>query len=259
MSEPSDIGVVGLAASLVLVVVTLVLSRWRGLRLERDVVVATVRALVQLLAVGAVLGVVLADDAPLALAWAWVAVMIGVATWTVADRLPQIERSWRITLPALTTSTAAALLVVFGLGIFPLDATAIVPVGGMLIGNAMKDLIIASQRIVAELSDKRADVEARLALGQPWTQASRPHVRAALRTALTSQIESTKAVGLVALPGTMTGLILAGVDPVDAVLVQAAVMFLILGAVAINVVVVGELLTRRLFTPDHRLVRLPTM
>ena len=73
---------------------------------------------------------------------------------------------------------------------------------------------------------------------------------------ITSQLESTKAVGLVFLPGAMTGLILAGVDPVDAVLVQAAIMYLILGCVATNVVIIGLGLTRQLFTPDHRLVRL---
>ena len=75
-------------------------------------------------------------------------------------------------------------------------------------------------------------------------------------TALVGQIESTKAVGLVFLPGAMTGLILAGADPVDAVLVQAAVMFLILGCVATNAVIVGLGLTRRLFSPDHRLLPL---
>ena len=64
------------------------------------------------------------------------------------------------------------------------------------------------------------------------------------------------AVGLVFLPGAMTGLILAGADPVDAVLVQAAIMYLILGCVATNVVIIGLGLSRRLFTPDHRLVRL---
>ena len=72
-----------------------------------------------------------------------------------------------------------------------------------------------------------------------------------------TQIETTKAVGLVLLPGTMTGLILAGVDPVGAVLVQAAVMFLILGSVATTATIVALGLTRRLFTADHRLVRLP--
>ena len=125
-----------------------------------------------------------------------------------------------------------------------------------MIGNAMKDAVVASRRIVAELSDKRPEVEARLALGQPWQQASRPYLRTSLRTALISQIETTKAVGLVFLPGAMTGLILAGVDPVDAVKVQAAIMFLILGAVATNITVIGIGVTRRLFTPDHRLVRL---
>ncbi len=75
--------------------------------------------------------------------------------------------------------------------------------------------------------------------------------------ALSPQIETTKATGLVFLPGAMTGLILAGVPPVQAVLVQAVVMFLILGSVAITTVVVAMGLVRRLFTPDHRLVHLP--
>ena len=148
------------------------------------------------------------------------------------------------------------MLVIFGLGIFPAEARAIVPVGGMMVGNAMTSTVLCGRRIVEEFSDKRADVEARLALGQPWPEASRPSLRRALRSAMTQQVETTKAVGLVFLPGAMTGLILAGVDPVDAVRVQAAIMFLILGAVAINVVVIGTGVTRRLFTPDHRLVRI---
>lgn len=78
----------------------------------------------------------------------------------------------------------------------------------------------------------------------------------ALRTALIPQIERTKAVGIVILPGAMTGLILAGVDPTDAVLIQLAVMYLILGSVATSVTIVGLGVRRRLFTDDHRLVPL---
>src|SRR5690606_9926863 len=110
----------------------------------------------------------------------------------------------------------------FGLGLFPVEGRTVIPVAGMMIGNSMKDAVVAARRVVGELSDKRDEVEARLALGQPWQVASRPYLRSALRTALTSQIETTKSVGLVFLPGAMTGLILAGVDPVDAVLVQLA-------------------------------------
>ena len=156
----------------------------------------------------------------------------------------------------LTFAAALSQLVLFGLGIFPFEPVAIVPLAGMVIGNSLAATVSACRRMVAELSEHRTEVEARLALGQPWQDASRPYIRSALRTALTTQIESTKSVGLITLPGAMTGLILAGVDPVDAVLVQIVVMYLILGAVATTTAVVGVGVTRRLFTPDHRLVRL---
>jgi putative ABC transport system permease protein len=126
-----------------------------------------------------------------------------------------------------------------------------------MVGNAMNGAVLTARRTVEELRDKRAEVEVRLALGQPSAIASRPYLAAALRTALIPQIETTKAVGLVFLPGAMTGLILAGVDPVDAVLVQAVVMFVVLGAVATTSTAIGVGLIRRLFTADHRLKSLP--
>jgi len=128
-----------------------------------------------------------------------------------------------------------------------------VPLAGMMIGNSLSATVLAARRVTDELADKRHEIEARLALGQSSKQAARPYIRAAIRTALTPQIESTKAVGLVFLPGAMTGLILGGVDPLDAVLVQAAIMYLILGAVAITAIVVALGVMRNLFTPDHRL------
>ena len=146
--------------------------------------------------------------------------------------------------------------VIFGFGIFPLEARALVPLAGMMVGNSMNATVVVARRVVEELRDKRDEVEARLALGHSSRRASLPYVRSAIRTALTPQVETTKGVGLVFLPGAMTGLILAGVDPVDAVKVQAAIMFLILGSVATTTTVVGFGAASRLFTPDHRLVPL---
>ena len=251
-----DVGWWGLAASLLLIAITVAISVWRKLGLERDVLVATGRALAQLLGVGYVLAVIIDPDQPVVYSWAWLVFMVGFASWTVSRRAPEIPGILPLALAALSASTAVTVAVIFGLGIFPPEGRAIVPVGGMMVGNAMTSTVVAGRRIVAEFSEKRADVEARLALGQPWQEASRPSLRAALRTAMISQVETTKAVGLVFLPGAMTGLILAGVDPVDAVRVQAAIMFLILGAVSINVVVVGTGVTSKLFTDDHRLVHL---
>jgi putative ABC transport system permease protein len=252
----ADIGLGGLAASLVLVAVALVVSWFQGLGLERSIVWSSARAAGQLLAVGVALGLVLDPDTPVAVAWVWVVAMVVFAADTVRRRASDVPGILPVALAATAAVTAVSLGVIFGLGIFPAEPQAIIPLAGMMIGNAMTATVVAARRVVGELRDKRAEVEARLALGQPWPEASRPYVREALRTAMIPQIESTKSVGLVFLPGAMTGLILAGVDPWDAVLVQLAVMYLILGSVATSVTVVALGLTRRLFTPDHRLVRL---
>jgi len=254
--DTSSIGWAGLGLSLILVAVAVGLSFWQGLRLERDMLWATGRALVQLLAVGYVLKYIVEPDTPIIWAWVWVVLMLLVASFTARRRAPEVPGIMGLTLGATSASAALSLFVVFGLGIYPVVGRAVVPIAGMMIGNSIGSIVVASRRILSELADRRPEVEARLALGQPWQDASKPFVRSALRTALTSQIESTKAVGLVFLPGAMTGLILAGADPVDAVLVQAAIMYLILGCVATNVVLIGLGLTRKLFTPDHRLVRL---
>ena len=245
-----------LALSLVLVAVAVALSLWQRLRLERTIVWAATRAIAQLLVVGAALGLVLDEDAPLAWSWAWVVLMALVAADTVRRRAPEIPDIGRLALLSVGLSTGAALAIVFGLGIFPLEARAIVPLAGLTIGNTIGGTVLGARRVLEELRDKRAEVEARLALGQPSSEAGRPYLATAIRTALIPQIERTKVVGLVALPGAMTGLILAGVDPVDAVLVQAVVMFLVLGAEATTVTVIGLGVVRRLFTDDHRLIAL---
>ena len=256
MTSTAAIGIAGLAASLVLVVVALGLSGWQHLGLTGSILWASLRAGVQLLAVGAALVLVLDSDAPLVWSWLWVVGMVGFAGVTVRNRAREVPGLTGLAVLAMAVVVTVSLSVVFGLEVFPMEGRTIVPLAGMMIGNSMTASVIVARRIVAELADKHDEVEARLALGQPWPEAARPYVRTALRTALVPQIESTKAVGLVFLPGAMTGLILAGVDAGDAVAVQLAIMYLILGSVACSVTVIGLGLTRRLFTRDHRLVPL---
>ena len=251
-----DVNALGLATSLILVGIALAISLSQQLRLEKELVWATVRAFVQLIVMGFVLAWLLQPGRSLVFSWLWVAGMVVFASWTVRNRAPHVPGLFPIALFALSAAGVATMGVLFGLGIFPLEARAIVPLGGMMIGNSLSGTVLAARRVSAELAEKRSEIESRLALGHSSRQAGLPYVRSAMRTALTPQIESTKAVGLVFLPGAMTGLILAGVDPVDAVLVQAAIMYLILGAVATTSLVVGLGSIRRLFTADHRLERL---
>jgi putative ABC transport system permease protein len=251
-----DIGWGGLAISLVLVAVAVALSFWRRLGLERSMLWAATRALVQLLLVGLALRFVLHAGRSLAWSWVWVLAMVVIAGETVRRRARDVPDVLPLALAAFGAAAVVSLGVLFGLGVFPLEARTLIPLAGLMIGNSMGAAVVVARRVFEELRDKRSEVEARLALGQPAPDAARPYVRSALRTALIPQIEATKAVGLVALPGAMTGLILAGVDPLDAVRVQAAVMYLVLGSVATTTAVVALGVSRRLFTHDHRLMRI---
>ena len=253
----SDIGWTGLATSLLLVGVAIVISVARKLGLERSIAWASTRALVQLVLVGLALDLVLEPDRSIAWSFLWVVVMLVVAAATVARRAREVPNLFPLSLGAFAAAAVVTLGVLFGFGIFDLDARTLIPLAGLMVGNSMTATVVVARRVYEELRDKRAEVEARLALGQPSGVAAQPYVRSALRTALIPQIETTKAVGLVALPGSMTGLILAGVEPLDAVQVQAAVMYLVLGSVATTTSVVALGVQRRLFTRDHRLVRMP--
>lgn len=252
--DQADIGLTGLALSGILVAVALALSMLRRLGVSRDLIVAALRALVQLLVVGAALVLVVDDDDPLVWTWIWVVLMCCLAALVVRRRAPEVPAAGRLALLSFAAAAAMSLGVLFGLGIFEPTGRAIVPLAGVMVGNSMTATVVASRRIVAEARDHRDLIEARLSLGLSSAQAFAPHLREALRTALVPQIETTKTVGLIALPGSMTGLILAGVDPVDAVRVQVAIMYLVLGSVATTTSVMALGLSRGIFSSDHRLV-----
>jgi putative ABC transport system permease protein len=249
---PNDIGWTGLAGSLLLVAIAVGLSFLYRLSLERSIVWASARAIVQLLLVGVALDFVL--DRNLAWSWAWVAAMVFFAADTVRRRAREVPNVFVLSLAAFVAAGAVSLVVLFGLSVFPLEPRTLIPLAGLMVGNSMTATVLVGRRVLEELRDKRDEVEARLALGLASQDAARPYLRAALRTALIPQIETTKAVGLVFLPGAMTGLILAGTAPLAAVKVQAAVMYLVLGSVATTTAVVALGVQRRLFTADHRLV-----
>lgn len=251
--NPVEVSPLGVAASLLLIAAAVVLSRWERLGLGRSIVWSATRAIGQLLLIGAALGLVLSDDASIWWSWAWVVAMVTVGAATVRSRSSGVPGVFGITWVALAVAVGVSLAVVFGFGIFPYEARTLVPSAGMLMGNAIAATVLAVQRTVTEVRDHRPEIEVRLALGQTGRRALRPHLAEAMRTSITPQIEQTKIVGLIALPGTMTGLLLAGVAPLDAVLTQTVVMFLILGSVAVTAVTVGRGIARRLVTKDHRL------
>jgi putative ABC transport system permease protein len=250
----TDISFLGLVLASSLVLVAVAVSMGQRLGLERQLLWASLRALVQLLLVGVVLAFLLQPGQSIWWSIAWVALMVPFAADVVARRAPQVPRVRTLSLAAFGITSVVILGLLFGLRIIPFEPKTLVPLAGMMIGNSMTATVLVATRIVSEFKEKRSLIEVRLALGFPATEAFRPYLRSSLRTALIPQIETTKAVGIVFLPGAMTGLILAGVDPIEAVRVQAVVMYLVLGSVAVATSAVALGLNRILFTPDQRAV-----
>ena len=188
------------------------------------------------------------------LAPVWIVTMVTIAAFVVSRR----ARSRNVFAAALLSvggSTLLSLVVVFGFGVLPPEPIQLIVIAGITIGNALPATVVAADQVTKKMTDDRLEVEGLLSLGFDSRQAARFIVRESTRVALLPQIERTKVVGLVALPGAMAGLLIAGVDPIDAVVIQLVVMYLVLGTVAISSTVVAIVTARQAFTPDQRLIQ----
>jgi len=253
MSEVA-IGWWGLTLSLLLIVVAIGVSLSYKLKLEKNLITATLRAITQLVLAGWALTLILADDASAIFAWLWVGAMVPAAALTARRREPRLSGLVATTSIGYVFGLGISLAVVFPLGVMPLENRVLVPIAGMVIGNSLKVVVVAATRLVDAVIDQSGEIEAMLALGIDRRKALNKVRTEALRLALLPQIETTRSVGIVFLPGVLTGLILAGIDPLDAALIQASVLFLILGSAAITglVVVIGG--ANQFITSDQRLV-----
>ena len=237
------------AASLVLVALTMAVGWWLRLGITRQLVVASARAAVQLVAVGVLFGFIVASSQAMALAWLWVAIMIGVTATVARRRAPTLPNGPLIAALAVVATVGLCLLIVFGLGIIDYEPVNLIVVAGITIGNTLPALVLSSKQTINAAVAERGQIEALMASGMTTMQIVQQVGGPIARLALVPQIERTNVVGLIALPGAMTGLLLAGVAPRDAVLIQLVVMYLVLGAVALSVVVTVTLGIRSLFTP----------
>jgi putative ABC transport system permease protein len=238
-----------LLASLVLVGLSIALARWLGLGVNRDIVISSVRAAVQLLAVGFILTWLFESSVATLAAFLWVVVMVAVAAFVIGRRAKAPSRRLYIVAAGIVAfTTALSLLVVFASGVFEVSPVAVVVMAGITIGNAMPSAVLGVNQAVAANRNGIGQLEAMLALGMNRSQIVRFMAPVPARNALVPQIERTKVVGLIALPGAMTGLLLAGVDPIDAVLIQILVMYLVLGATALCSIVTVTAVSRSAVT-----------
>ncbi|GAA4856007.1 iron export ABC transporter permease subunit FetB [Pseudonocardia sp. C8] len=251
----TDVTWLQVAASVLLVAVAVAVAVHQRFGLTRDLLIASARAAAQLAAVGVVL-LLLFQHAGLLGAAGWVGLMVLVAGHVAGRRGRGVPRGWLLATVAIAVGSLVSLASLLLLGVLPARPEVVVPIGGMIVATAMQATGLTLLRLVEDVRHARPVIEARLALAMSLVDAFAPHRRSAARTALLPAIDSTKVVGLISLPGAMTGLILAGVDPLTAIRYQIVVMYMLLAAATVAAAVASHLAQRRLFdTTAHRLRR----
>ena len=238
--------------SIVFVIGAMAVSRWQSADLERDLGIATIRSFIQLILIGFALELIFEQDHPL-----WTLAILGVmgtiAARTAAARAKVTPGAQTIALLAIGGGSALTMSVLIGLGIFDFTPRDAIPIGGMVIGNAMTTATLSMTRLTDDFRDQRDLIESMLALGADSRQASLGQFRRTLRSALVPIVDTTKTVGLIKLPGAMTGMILAGATPLEAVQLQIIVMYMLVGAATFTGLIAAYLVYRQYFTAAHQL------
>ena len=233
-----------LASSLVLV--SLLFSYFQKLKLEKETLISVVRAVIQLFAVGYILEYVFGLQNP-AVTTLILLLMTFNAAYNTAKRGKDIQNGIPISFFAILIGTGITMSVLILSGAIQYKANQVIPIGGMLISNAMVAIGLCYRQLSADFKSKRSEVEEKLALGADI-------LRDSIRTGMVPTIDSTKTLGIVSLPGMMTGLILAGTSPLMAIRYQIMVTFMMLSTTAISSFLACFLAYRGFFNERKQLV-----
>ncbi|ACA37816.1 iron export ABC transporter permease subunit FetB [Lysinibacillus sp. fkY74-1] len=244
-----------LSLTLIFVCIPLLLSKTLKLGLEKDTLIATLRSIVQLLAVGYILKFVFDANSYMYI-FLMVALMILVATFNARKKGEGIKGiTWKIalTLVIIEIITQGVLL---GFNIVPATAQYIIPISGMLIGNSMVLSILFLNRFTAEITSHKDQMELILSLGGTPKQAVHRQLINAVKASMIPTIESQKTIGLVQLPGMMSGQIIGGADPIQAVQFQLLIIFALLTTATLSSIMIGFLSYPALFNERMQILEM---
>lgn len=249
-------GDVAIAALLVLF--NAALSLYLTLGLERRLLVAAIRMVLQLTLIGLVLKALFASSSIWLTAGVCVLMVLFAAHEITARQSRPFSGLWNYGMGAASLTVAGLSVTILALTtqIRPdpwYDPRYAVPLLGMILGNAMTGVSLGLERLLNAAVRERGAIEARLSLGEDFSNAISGFRNRSVRSGLIPIINSMSAAGLVFLPGMMTGQILSGIDPVEAVKYQLLIMFLIAGGTGMGVVIAVWLGMRRLTDTRHRL------
>lgn len=255
----SELSWIQLAWALGFMGMALGLASWQQLGMTYTVAIATVRTVLQLLAVGYVLAIVFAWNQPIPVL-ALLFVMTTIAAVVARNRIgPSIAGLLSQVWFALLASTAITMIYANAIVIRPenwYEPRYLVPLTGIVLGNAMNAAAIAGERLANSIQQNRLEIETHLSLGAAPQQAIARYRKEAIRAGLIPTLNSMMVVGLVTLPGIITGQLLSGADPLNAARYQMLIMFMLAFSTLLTGLLVTAGLSRSAFNAAAQLIGL---
>jgi putative ABC transport system permease protein len=253
MNTGANINISSLLIASSLVLISLAFSYSQKLKLEKETIISAVRAVVQLILVGYVLNFIFGLKNPL-FTTILLVFMAFNASWNAAKRGKGIRNGLLISFASIAAGTLITLSILVLSGAIKYEPYQIIPVSGMIISNSMVALSLCFRQLTSDFKNRREEVETKLSLGADILPSSIEIIRNAIRTGMLPTIDSAKTLGIVSLPGMMTGLILAGISPVQAVKYQIMVTFMLLSTTAISSFMACFLSYRNFFNKRKQLI-----
>lgn len=233
-------------------VAVLLLARRRAPGLLRELPLVELRGMLQIVVVGAILAALLHGPR-----WVSIPVLAGMgfaAGDIVRRRAQRIPDAFRLGLAAIFCGAGPVLALMAVTGVIPMSITILIPVGSMVIANSMNTLSLFVDRLRGEVVAHTGEIESALALGATPDAALLPSMNAAYRACLIPSLDNIRSLGIVWIPGIMTGMVLSGVSPVFAALYQFVVLTTIFSAAGLTCLVASRLVVGRLFSAQEQLL-----
>jgi putative ABC transport system permease protein len=253
--DPFRLGMAQAAAAAIAALIVVVLARRRGIHLEKELGVALARGLVQIVAVGSILLLLL--RAPSWSSVVLLAAMIVAAGATSARRAKGMPGAFPVSTWAIACGAGSTIAVMTWLGVIETPITTLVPVGSMLIANAMNTNGLALNRLRAEVLAHAGEIDTALALGADGKSAVSAYVQGSFEASLIPAIDSLRSLGIVWIPGLMAGMLLSGARPLYAAIYQFVVLAMIFASSGMTSLVSTLLIRARVFSPAEQLLLRP--
>ena len=236
-----------------LIVMTVIVSYQQRMRLELEILHSALRAVVQLVVVGYLLNFIFGADHPLFTSGVLLVMLISAAI-NGGKRGQGIKHASWIAGVSIGIGAVFTLTVLLSAKVLSFTPYQMIPVGGMVMSGSMVAVGLCFRQIITSFKRREQEIQIKLALGATPMQSCKAILREALIFSLEPTIDSAKTLGIVALPGMMTGLILAGMSPIEAIKYQIIVIFMTFSTVSIAIAMAGYLSCRQFFNTKEQLI-----